>query len=279
MSAPARTNRLVGPGSGCRTECGRPRDGTGCRRARARPTRTPPPANRGWRRAARSPAGASSTQSRWLIQHCCSSGRPASSRPPAPARFSVGAAELARLGALDAPAERERHRLHAVADAEHRDPELEQLGAQRRGALRVDRGRAAREDQRPGRALADRLQRRVAAAGARRTPRTRGSAGRSAASTGRRSRGPAPPRARSAAARPRASRRGGLALQDLARRGGRTGDLGRSLSHPRRRPPPRPRPVRSSPCRPTASAAAACPRSGAPGATITSARWKSRMSS
>ena len=113
----------------------------------------------------------------------------------------LGAAELAGLGALDAAAERPDHRLHPVTDAEHRDPELEQLAAQLGGALGVDRGRAAREHQRARRALADRLERRCRAEAAPRRRRTRGSAARSAASTGRRSRAPAPPRARSPASR------------------------------------------------------------------------------
>ena len=40
----------------------------------------------------------------------------------------LGAAELADLGALDPAAELGRQQLHAVADAQHRDAELEQLG-------------------------------------------------------------------------------------------------------------------------------------------------------
>ena len=46
------------------------------------------PASRGSRRARRSPAGASKTVSRWLIQHCCSAGSPASRRPPPLVRVS-----------------------------------------------------------------------------------------------------------------------------------------------------------------------------------------------
>ena len=67
-----------------------------------------------------------------------------------PARLGDGqprAAELADLGALDPPAERQHERLHAVADAEHGDPELEQLRIQPRRALRVHGGGAAGEDQ------------------------------------------------------------------------------------------------------------------------------------
>ena len=58
-----------------------------------------------------------------------------------------GPAELADLRALDAPALDEDERLHAVADAQHGDPELEQRRIQPRRALRVHGGRAAREDQ------------------------------------------------------------------------------------------------------------------------------------
>ena len=70
----------------------------------------------------------------------------------------VGAPELALLGALDPPAEAADHRLHPVTDAEHRDAELEQLRAQLRGPRLVDRGRPAREDQRPRLAQADPLE-------------------------------------------------------------------------------------------------------------------------
>jgi hypothetical protein len=59
----------------------------------------------------------------------------------------VRAAELPHLGTLDAPAEREHERLHAVADAQHRDPELQQRRIQARSARRVHRRRAAGEDQ------------------------------------------------------------------------------------------------------------------------------------
>ena len=71
------------------------------------------------------------------------------------------AAELAGLGAFDLAAELERHRLHAVTDAEHRDAELEQLGPHARRALGVDRRGAAREDERARRAVADALERDV----------------------------------------------------------------------------------------------------------------------
>ena len=67
------------------------------------------------------------------------------------------AAELPRIGALDAAAEDVDHRLHPVADAQHRDLELQQLTSQLRCALRVDGGRAARQDQRRRAPLADPL--------------------------------------------------------------------------------------------------------------------------
>ena len=98
------------------------------------------------------------TQSRWLIQHCCSSGSPRRSLPPSPVSVSVGAAELAGLGALDLPAKLECHRLHAVTDSEHGDAQLEQFGPQARRAFGVDRRGPAREDECPRGAVADALQ-------------------------------------------------------------------------------------------------------------------------
>ncbi len=89
------------------------------------------------------PGGASKTVSRWLIQQVCSAGGPASSRPGS-LHGQTRAAELAHLGALDAAAELEHHRLHAVTDAEHRDAELEQLAAQLRRAARRTRTPARR---------------------------------------------------------------------------------------------------------------------------------------
>ena len=61
-----------------------------------------------------------------------------------------GAPELGALGALHRAAERLGHRLEAVADAEHRDAGVEQRGVDRRRAVGVDAGRAAREDHRRG---------------------------------------------------------------------------------------------------------------------------------
>ena len=78
-----------------------------------------------------------------------SSARPAC-RPaagPGSRHGQLRAPELPHLGALDLAAEGEHERLHAVTDAEHRDPELQQLRIEPRRALGVDGGRAAGEDQ------------------------------------------------------------------------------------------------------------------------------------
>ena len=178
-------------GCRCRRACARPRGGTGSRTGRARPTRMRRPARPARRRAPSKPGGGSKTVSRWLIQQLCSAGE-AGQQAPGLVHAQLGATELADLGALDAAAELARHRLHAVTDAEHGHAELEQLGAQLRRALVVDRGGTAGEhDARAGGArVARRAARRVAAAPRRR--RTRGSGARSAASTDRRSRAPAP---------------------------------------------------------------------------------------
>ena len=69
-----------------------------------------------------------------------------------------GAPELPRVGAFDPAAEDMDHRLHPVADAQHRDVELEQLAAQLRCAVRIDRRRPAGQHQRRGTPLADPLQ-------------------------------------------------------------------------------------------------------------------------
>ena len=65
-------------------------------------------------------------------------------------RLELGLAELGGARALDGAAEVARHELHAVTDAERRDPEREDLGVQVRRAVGVDRGGAAGEDQRRG---------------------------------------------------------------------------------------------------------------------------------
>ena len=197
------------------------------------------------------PGGGSKTVSRWLIQQVCSSGSPASSRPGSRTCSSVrpNSATSARL---DVAAELERHRLHAVTDAEHRDAELEQLRPQRRRVIGVDRRRAAGQHQaaRAPRLAAPPAARRAAAA--RRRRRTRGSGARSAASTARRSRGPGPPRCAGAL---------GRSLRPAPRRRLTPS----AATHPAWRPPPLTvRSCRSSPCRCAARAGAACPRSAAP---------------
>ena len=63
-------------------------------------------------------------------------------------RHELGLAELRDAGPLDPPAELLGHQLHPVADAERRDPELEDARVDLRRALGVDRGRPAREDER-----------------------------------------------------------------------------------------------------------------------------------
>ncbi len=64
------------------------------------------------------------------------------------AAVELGLAELGRAGAGHLAAELEREQLRAVADAERRDPELEELRVDPRSAVRVDGRRAAGEDQR-----------------------------------------------------------------------------------------------------------------------------------
>ena len=92
------------------------------------------------------PSGGAVTVSRWLIHTVCCGGSPSKSAPDAVVELRL--AELGGAGARDLAAELERHQLGAVADAERRDPELEELRVDPRRALRVDRGGAAGEDHR-----------------------------------------------------------------------------------------------------------------------------------
>ena len=62
----------------------------------------------------------------------------------------VGAAELAGAVVGDHAAQRLRHRLHAVADAQNGNPQLQQAAIQRGRALLVHRCRPAREDDAAG---------------------------------------------------------------------------------------------------------------------------------
>ena len=57
-----------------------------------------------------------------------------------------GLAELSHAGVRDLASERVGHRLHAVADAQHRYPEMEQAGIDHRRTRLVDGRRATRED-------------------------------------------------------------------------------------------------------------------------------------
>ncbi len=63
------------------------------------------------------------------------------------ARLQLGLPELRRACALDLAAEVARHELHAVADAERRDAEVEDPGVDLGRAVRVHRRRAAGEDE------------------------------------------------------------------------------------------------------------------------------------
>ena len=88
---------------------------------------------RGHRRAGRGggdrePCGAAVTQSPWLIQTFCSAASPSKSRPRLRLALTAGAAELPLPGVGDRAAQRQRHRLEAVADAEQGYAAVEQLG-------------------------------------------------------------------------------------------------------------------------------------------------------
>ncbi len=73
------------------------------------------------------------------------------------ARPDLGVAELAMRARLDLAAELHRHREHAVADAEHRNAELEHRLRRAQLVLLVGRGMAAGEDDSLGRELAHEL--------------------------------------------------------------------------------------------------------------------------
>ena len=66
-------------------------------------------------------------------------------------------AELAEVGARHGAAEVERQALHAVADAEHRDAQIEDLGVELRGVVDVHAHGAAGEDDALGRVGLDAL--------------------------------------------------------------------------------------------------------------------------
>ena len=172
------------------------------------------------------------------------------------------AAELPGLGALDAAAEHPDHRLHAVTDAQHRDAEVEQLGAELRCAVGIHRGRPAGEHQRRRAALADVL-------GVDRVRQELGEHAALADPAGDQL-GVLPAEVEDqhllAGGLGRAQLDGlvgdRLGACDAPGRGRRRRDRGR-VSHRLRLPRPPPRPARWSPCPRTARAGASCPRSGA----------------
>ncbi len=96
--------------------------------------------------SATKPGGGSNTVSRCDIQQVCSAGRPGE-QPAGLAHLQLGAPELPDVGALDAAAELARDQLHPVADAQHRDAELEQRRVEVRRALGVHGRGAAGQDQ------------------------------------------------------------------------------------------------------------------------------------
>ncbi len=105
------------------------------------------------------PAGARVTESLWLIQQVVTSGRSWKSSPPTSSRAVLP--NSARPVRATSPPSAGRHGLHAVADAQHRDPELEHARVEARRAGLVDGRRAAGEDQPLRVASAQLLERRV----------------------------------------------------------------------------------------------------------------------
>ena len=162
---------------------------------RARRPRARRPATRSSSPARVKPGGGSKTVSRCDIQHVCSAGVPASSRPGS-ATVSCERPNSPTSAPSTRPPSVQHQRLHAVTDAEHRDPELEQLRIQPRRARRRTPTPGRRTGSAPSAGAAAPPRRRRGAAAARRTRRTRARGARSAASTGRRSRGRRPRRSR-----------------------------------------------------------------------------------
>ena len=79
---------------------------------------------------------------------------------PAPIReCQIGPTELAGLCRLDPPAERLDHRLHPVTDAQQRNPQIEQLRRKRRCIDLIDGGRPTGKHQPLGSPLLDHLER------------------------------------------------------------------------------------------------------------------------
>ena len=100
----------------------------------------------GLRRGPEAPGGRR-IESPWLIQTGCSRSRPAK-RPSDSVRLTVAGPYSRFVGRDDLAAELVRHQLHAVADAEDRQPARPQRRVGARRAVVVDRRRAARQDHR-----------------------------------------------------------------------------------------------------------------------------------
>src|SRR4051812_3106438 len=184
------------------------------------------------------------------------------------AEGELAAAELPGRRLLDAAAQLVDHQLHPVTDAQHRDPEVEELLAERRGAVGIDRGRAAGEHKALRPAFLDPLEWSVV-----REQLAEDSALTDATGD----------QLRVLAAEVEdedllggLGRCGPLDLAEL-RLGAGNGSLGNMdpslgvvgsgagrFGHPRRRQPRQPWRARWSPCRPTARAGAACPRTSGP---------------
>ena len=123
--AAADLGQEAGRGSPARRGCGRPRGGTGFRRSRRSVL-----LHRGHRRAGR---GGQRREARRRLVDGVAVRHPAGllARQPLQQHSGLGdlqlrAPELAHLGLLYAAAERVDQQLHAVADAHHRDAQLEQ---------------------------------------------------------------------------------------------------------------------------------------------------------
>ena len=127
----ARRRRCRGSSSAppSRAACARPRDGT-ARRTRARSGASNAAIGvDGEPATTRAPSGGATTESRCDIQTVCSAGQVVEELGLLDAQ--LGLAELGDAGAVDAAAEVQRQQLHAVADAERRNAELEERGSTR----------------------------------------------------------------------------------------------------------------------------------------------------
>ena len=107
----------------------------------------------------RAPSGGAVTESPWLIHPTCSAGRPPKSSLSGSTRTSARPNSAPPVRSTLA-AEVAGHELHAVADAENGDAQLEDAGVGVGRALRVDRRRPAGEDERQRAPRRDRRRRR-----------------------------------------------------------------------------------------------------------------------